>query len=103
RMVSLVHRSLAAIAYEVEPMAEDAYVALYSDLLANEPTGAVSSDPRDAAVLDHPLQAEASSARGQQAVLMHRTRRSGLRVAAGMDHVLEVPPGARTKIGRAHV
>lgn len=98
RMVSLVHRSLAAICYEVEPLEEDVYVALYSDLLANEPTGTVSSDPRDAAVLDHPLQAEASSARGQQAVLMHRTRRSGLRVAAGMDHVLEVPPGARTTI-----
>lgn len=98
RLVSLVHRSLAAISYEVEPLEDDVYVALYSDLLANEQVGRPSSDPRDAAVLERPLKSEASAARGQQAVLMHRTRRSKLRMAAGMDHVLEVPPGASTTI-----
>ena len=98
RLVSLVHRSLAAISYEVEPLEDDVYVALYSDLLANEQAGSPSSDPRDAAVLERPLKSESSAARGQQAVLMHRTRRSKLRMAAGMDHVLEVPPGANTTI-----
>ena len=32
--------------------------------------------------------------RDQRAVLVHRTTRSGLRVAAGMDHVITLPDGA---------
>ncbi|UFU03325.1 family 65 glycosyl hydrolase [Ruania suaedae] len=98
RLVSFAHRSLAAIHYEVEALDDNVYVALYSDLLANEQNAAPSSDPRDAAVLDRPLKAEASGARDHQAVLVHRTRRSKLRMAVGMDHVLEVPQGAQTTI-----
>ncbi|QOR71177.1 glycoside hydrolase family 65 protein [Ruania alkalisoli] len=98
RLVSFAHRSLAAIHYEVEALDDNVYVALYSDLLANEQNAAPSSDPRDAAVLERPLKSEASAARDQQAVLVHRTRRSKLRMAVGMDHVLEVPQGARTTI-----
>ncbi|UFU06932.1 glycoside hydrolase family 65 protein [Ruania halotolerans] len=98
RLVSFAHRSLAAIHYEVEALDDNVYLALYSDLLANEQNATPSSDPRDAAVLDRPLKSEGSGARGQQAVLMHRTRRSKLRMAAGMDHVLEVPQGAQTTI-----
>ena len=32
-------------------------------------------------------------------MLVHRTERSGLRVAAGMDHVLDLPDGAVTDDG----
>jgi alpha,alpha-trehalose phosphorylase len=94
RLVSLVRRSIAAIEYQVEVTDDlgDLYVALQSDLLANESgDSSESADPRAAAALARPLQSELSVGRGRRAVLVHRTRRSQLRVAAGMDHVLEMP------------
>jgi alpha,alpha-trehalose phosphorylase len=95
RLVSLRRRSIAAIEYRVECTdgRGDLYIALQSDLLANEPTdsGSEADDPRAAAALAHPLVNEMAVARGQRAVLVHRTRRSRLRIAAGMDHVVEVP------------
>jgi alpha,alpha-trehalose phosphorylase len=98
RLVSLSRRSIAAIEYSVECTDDrgDLYVALQSDLLANEPvdSGMESDDPRAAAALRRPLASELAVGRGQRAVLVHRTRRSGLRVAAGMDHVIDVPDSA---------
>ena len=41
-----------------------------------------------------PLQAELADSHDLRAVLVHRTEHSGLRVAAGMDHLLEAPPEA---------
>ncbi|CAM3747508.1 glycoside hydrolase family 65 protein [Occultella aeris] len=101
RLVSFAQRSLAAICYDVEPLDGDAYVALQSDLLANESGSTPSSDPRDAAHLDRPLRAEFAAARDSRAVLVHRTRRSKLRVAAGMTHLLEVPDEVETTIEAA--
>jgi alpha,alpha-trehalose phosphorylase len=95
RLVSLRRRSIAAIEYAVECAdgQGDLYIALQSDLLANEPvdSGSEGDDPRAAAALARPLVNELAVARGQRAVLVHRTRRSRLRMAAGMDHVIEVP------------
>jgi alpha,alpha-trehalose phosphorylase len=93
RLVSLTRRSIAAIEYQVEVTDDlgDLYVALQSDLLANENNRTESGDPRAAAGLDRPLQSEMAVGRGRRALLVHRTKRSNLRVAAGMDHVIEVP------------
>jgi alpha,alpha-trehalose phosphorylase len=93
RLVSLTRRSIAAIEYKVEVTDDlgDLYVALQSDLLANENNRTESGDPRAAAGLDRPLQSEMAVGRGRRALLVHRTKRSNLRVAAGMDHVIEVP------------
>jgi alpha,alpha-trehalose phosphorylase len=94
RLVSLARRSIAAIQYQVEVTDDlgDLYVAVQSDLLANEAGhGGGRNDPRVAAALAKPLQSELAVARGRRAVLVHRTKRSRLRVAAGMDHVLEIP------------
>ncbi|MGY1605191.1 glycoside hydrolase family 65 protein [Geodermatophilus sp. SYSU D00815] len=94
RLVSLVRRSIAAIEYQVEVADDlgDLYVALQSDLLANEEVGtSESDDPRAAAALANPLVSELSVGRGRRAVLVHRTQRSRLRMAAGMEHVVEVP------------
>ena len=94
RLVSLSRRSIAAIEYQVEVTDDlgDLYVAVQSDLLANEAGhGTGEDDPRSAAALAKPLQSELAVARGRRAVLVHRTKRSRLRVAAGMDHVLEIP------------
>jgi alpha,alpha-trehalose phosphorylase len=93
RLVSLTRRSIAAIEYQVEVTDElgDLYVALQSDLLANESGTLQTGDPRGAAALARPLQPEIAVARGRRAVLGHRTKRSGLRLAAGMDHLVETP------------
>jgi alpha,alpha-trehalose phosphorylase len=92
RLVSFTRRSVAAIAYEVEPLDGELYVAVQSDLLTNEPpNGARFSDPRSAAALAAPLVSVLSAGRAMTGVLVHQTKRSSLRVAVGMDHVLEAP------------
>ncbi len=95
RLVSLTRRSIAAIEYEVECTDDqgDLYVALQSDLLANEQVedSGFDDDPRLFAGLRRPLQSEVAVARGRHAVLVHRTKRSKLRMAAGMDHAVEIP------------
>ena len=58
RMVSFVQRSIAAILYEVEPVGAPARIGVQSELVANEPVPAESSDPRAAAALAAPLIAE---------------------------------------------
>src|SRR3712207_982712 len=58
RLVALVERSVAAIAYEGEPVGSHARVVVQSQLVANEPDSRKSDDPRVAAALDAPLVAE---------------------------------------------
>ena len=100
RLVSFARRSVAAIAYQVEPLdAGDLYVAGKSYLLANEPQkGARLGSPGAAEALAAPLVSELAAGRGKSGVLVHRTKRSGLRVAVGMDHILEVPGEVDTSV-----
>jgi alpha,alpha-trehalose phosphorylase len=98
RLVSFTQRAVAAIRYEVEPLDGRLQVVLQSDLLANEPVEARTGDPRVAAALHAPLVADFAVADGYRAVLAHHTRASGLRMAAGMDHEIEVGDGLRTDI-----
>jgi alpha,alpha-trehalose phosphorylase len=93
RMVSLSQRAVAAISYEVEPVDEALSVVVQSELVANESCPTVVGDPRAAAVLEAPLQPEDGGADGTRAVLVHSTRASKIRVAAGMDHLIDGPPG----------
>ncbi len=90
RLVSFTERAVAAIRYRVEPVDDDLELVVQSDLLANEPVSATPGDPRLAAALDRPLVADHHGAGELAAVLVHHTRRSGLRMAAGMNHELEV-------------
>ena len=94
RLVSLVQRATAAILYEVEPMADPLRVVVQSELIANEPGPPRADDPRAAAVLESPLQSEEFTQHGARVVLVHSTHRSHLRMAAGMDHMVEGPDGA---------
>ncbi|MGA7910293.1 MAG: glycosyl hydrolase family 65 protein [Candidatus Dormiibacterota bacterium] len=98
RMVSLVHRALAAIMYEVEAVDGPVDLVVQSELVANEPlTWAATGDPRAAEALDHPLVSEFSGQAGDgAAVLIHSTRRSRLLVAAGMQHAVIAPRGVQT-------
>ncbi|WIY01684.1 glycosyl hydrolase family 65 protein [Amycolatopsis mongoliensis] len=98
RLVSFTQRAIAAIRYEVEPLDEDLQLVVQSDLLANEPIESDTSDPRVAAALNSPLVGEFHRASDYNAVLVHQTRRSGLRMAAAMDHKIEVDDGIRARI-----
>jgi alpha,alpha-trehalose phosphorylase len=92
RLVSLAYRSLAAIEFEVEPLGPGPTpVVIQSELVANEPVPGGGDDPRAAAAISSPLVSEQSTARDLRAVLVHVTKTSGLRLAAGMDHLTDRP------------
>ncbi len=94
RLVSFTQRSVAAICYEVEPLAVPARFAVQSELVANEQLPApASADPRAAAALDSPLAAEYQNADWTVVVLTHSTKVSGQGVAAAMEHLIDGPPG----------
>jgi alpha,alpha-trehalose phosphorylase len=86
RLVSFTQRAIGAICFEVEPLDGQARVAVQSELIANEQLPDGSGDPRAAGVLDSPLAEEYHNNDGTVVLLTHTTRRSGLRVAAVMDH-----------------
>ncbi|MCX4474682.1 glycoside hydrolase family 65 protein [Micromonospora sp. NBC_01655] len=91
RLVSFTQRSVAAIHYEVEAVGGPLRLILQSELVANENLPAQSRDPRVAAVLESPLQAEEELTTHDGGLLIHRTKVSGLRVAAAMDHDVRAP------------
>jgi alpha,alpha-trehalose phosphorylase len=96
RLVSFVQRSVAAILYEVEPVGADARLVVQSQLVANEPEPEQADDPRARTALRVPLVAERHTHSGLRAGLVHRTRASGLRMAAGMDHLVDGPEPTTT-------
>ena len=97
RMVSLSHRAVAAILYEVEPEDGVADVVLQSELIANEPVmGKDTSDPRSGDVINRPLQHELAVSSPRGGALIHTTRHSKLRVAAAMEHLVSGPRGVET-------
>src|SRR5579875_3043298 len=94
RMVSLTQRAIVAISYTVEPVEGQVRLVAQSELVANEQLPDSGRDPRAAAALESPLVSEEFQADndGQcRAILVHSTRVSGLRMAAGMLHEIEGP------------
>jgi alpha,alpha-trehalose phosphorylase len=97
RLVSFVHRAVAAIRYEVEPTDGETRIVVQSALVANEDIPAQSKDPRAAAALRAPLDCEWYGHFEKRAVLVHRTKSSGLLMAAAMDHEIDGPDGTVTE------
>ncbi len=85
-----------AVAYEVEPVDSRTRVVLQSELVANESLPGPDGDPRAARALRSPLEPEEDFAQGRRLRLVHRTRRSGLRVAVAADHVVDGPDRTTT-------
>ncbi len=98
RMVSFAQRALAVIRYTVEPVEGEFPVVAQSELVADESVPETSNDPRAAAALAQPLESEAYGAEELEAFLVHHTKRSGLRVAAAMAHLLDGPDGTTCTI-----
>ena len=84
-----------AIAYEVEVLDGRANVVVQSELIANEAIPHDAADPRAAALTQSALVSEEHLGRGAAALLMHRTRLSGLRIATAMEHAIEGTPSLR--------
>jgi len=86
RLVSFVQRSVAAIEFSVEALERPLRIGVQSLLIANDSQIASHADPRVGRQLEAPLEPQLAVADGMRAVLAHRTRRSQLAMAAGMDH-----------------
>jgi len=94
RLVSLTQRAIAAIRYRVKPVGEKLRLVIMSEIVANEEIPVASADPRAAAILEKPLVGEehiAVDGKNPRAVLVHGTRTSKLRLAAGMAHNVHGP------------
>ena len=110
RLVSLTQRAIAAISYSVTPVTlpdessaeqpadspggEPLRLVVLSEIVANEDIPVAAADPRAAAMLAQPLVSEehvAMDGERPRAVLVHGTRSSKLRLAAGMAHEVTGP------------
>jgi alpha,alpha-trehalose phosphorylase len=108
RLVSLTKRAVAAISYSVTPVTlgdggeetadspggEPVRVVVLSEVVANEEIPVASADPRAAAILAEPLVSEyhdTIDGGRPRAILVHATRSSKLRLAAGMAHEITGP------------
>jgi alpha,alpha-trehalose phosphorylase len=96
RFVSFTQRAIVAFMYEVEPLDGPVNVVVQSELVANEELPPLDKDPRRAGALDvAPLEAEEHFVHEQLAGLIHKTKHSGLRLAAAMDHFVSGGPGVQ--------
>src|SRR2546423_8018049 len=90
RMVSRPQRAIAAISSTFEPVDAKLRLVLQSEIVTNEELPRRGKDPRPSAVLENPLISEESQcsndAAPARALMVHRTRASGVRIAAGMSH-----------------
>jgi trehalose/maltose hydrolase-like predicted phosphorylase len=94
RLVSLTHRAVAAILYEVTARTNATRVVVQSELVANEEQPPPSGDPRVSVALTSPFVAVSADLDDAGAILLHRTKKSGLLIGAGMDHLCDLPEGA---------
>ena len=90
RFVSLAQRHLAGIRYEVTALGAPGRVVISSELVTPQANGAeLSLDPRQGRRLGAgALLPDVERVDGMHVVRTYRTQRSGLTVAAGMDHDL---------------
>jgi alpha,alpha-trehalose phosphorylase len=93
RLVSFVHRHVAAISYRVTLLNAEAPVVIASEMLADEPSAsAYGNDPRQAAVFaGRALHHRASYAKDRRIVLCHATEKSRITLTCATDHALETP------------
>lgn len=98
RLVSLTHRAVMAIRYQVEPLDGRVNVVLQSELVANEELPRAARDPRTATAVRSPLEPQEHLVQDQVAILVHRARASRLGVAVAMDHEARGTARMRTSV-----
>jgi alpha,alpha-trehalose phosphorylase len=97
RLVSFIGRAIAAVCYEVEPLEGQTRITVQSELLTNEQLPSADTDPRVPPAPTDPLRHEYHNATETAVVLVHKTRQSGLRVGAAMDHLIDGPAPVRVE------
>ena len=98
RLVSLEHRHVAAVSYEVtvdrrSPVAVTSRIINHGDLQARDGRAVADTvDPRLGRRFDHRvLESRFAEGADGRFLLGYRTANSGMTVAVGVDHVLDVP------------
>jgi len=87
RLISLEHRHLAAIEYEVTLVNASAPVVISSEVIYDYGLQTNDGDPRKArGFTERPLVPAKSQASGQRILLCHRTVNSGMTLACGIEH-----------------
>jgi alpha,alpha-trehalose phosphorylase len=90
RLVSFVHRHLAAVSYEVTILNGDAPVVLSSEMRYEQTLSKSEGDPRLArGFQERVLLPEQHSVQERRILLGHKTRNSGMTIVCGSDHQLE--------------
>jgi alpha,alpha-trehalose phosphorylase len=99
RLVSLVHRHVAAISYRVKVLDAEAPVVISSELLTNGESGRTTgSDPRQATIFSGKvLHQRTGYAKNRRIVLCHGTEKSQMTLATAVDHCLETACPASSK------
>ena len=90
RLVSLEHRHVAAISYQVTILNADAPVVISSEVVGNQLNQASVNDPRQAKGFHHKvLLPEIHYAKKKRLMMTHRSRNSGMTIACGVDHLVQ--------------
>jgi alpha,alpha-trehalose phosphorylase len=90
RLASLEHRHLAAMDYEVVALDESVRIAISSELVTHGPQEASDDPRRGNGFAEKVLVPLAARAEDRRAVLHLATRNSGLELACGMEHTLDL-------------
>ncbi|MDE2905709.1 MAG: glycoside hydrolase family 65 protein, partial [Acidobacteriota bacterium] len=88
RLVSLEHRHLAAISYEVTLLAYDAPVVIVSEISTEARTTGDNGDPRIKQFGCEVIEPQVSRAADRRIVLGYRTRSGGMTLSCAVDHEL---------------
>ncbi|WP_323958665.1 family 65 glycosyl hydrolase [Arthrobacter sp. JZ12] len=103
RMVSLSRRSITVIRYTVTAVDRSARVVVRSPLEVNRTALQVNnSDPRVGAALREPFRPCLNEEQATGGLLVHRTRGSGICVAAVVDHDVDMPDGGNISSACGH-
>ena len=97
RLVSLEHRHLAAIEYEVTLLANDAPVVIVSELVEDGRTTDSSGDPRSRQFGCEVLDAQVSRTADARVVRGYATRSSGMTLSCAIDHEVRTDCHCTTK------
>ena len=91
RLASLADRHLVALDYEVVALDAPVRIAISSELVTHAPAEAADDPRRGKGFAESVLVPLAARAHGNRALLELETRKSGLRLACGMDHRVDAP------------
>jgi alpha,alpha-trehalose phosphorylase len=90
RLVSLQHRHLAAMSYQVTVLNAEAPVVIASEALGNQPNQAGKADPRQArGFAGRVLYPQMHYVEDRRLMLTHMTGSSKMTLACGVDHMID--------------